>query len=268
MNKLVIISGITGAIGSACLTEFAQDENITVYGLSRKALSYKRYIRENNVFPEKTFISSVGTDIANVSTINDFTMHIPWETFDETVYIHAVGYYPFEINAEGELTIENDTDQDGINDLVKRLTYDAFSMMIDSLVQVSPIPLRAVIFGSLADKHRPQIHTSWWKTIELIKEYSKSTCREHNDLSIKILNISSVLCPHEILTRPNVCIDTNAKLHYWLKPEEVARKVASDERLTGYVEEDFFHISPDFEEDYYDESKFTPRKMRELGYNL
>ncbi len=36
MKDLIIINGVTGAIGSAVLAEFACQENTCIYGLSRK----------------------------------------------------------------------------------------------------------------------------------------------------------------------------------------------------------------------------------------
>jgi hypothetical protein len=84
-------------------------------------------------------------------------------------------------------------------------------------------------------------------------------------LNINLLNISSVMCPHEIITRPFVFIHTNAEPEFWLLPNEVANKALElvFKGNNGFIETDLFHAS-NYHFDGYDDNYFGERKIKEL----
>lgn len=258
MKNLIIINGVRGAIGSACLARFSRDPKNTIYGLSRRALSYRKFL-SNGKMADATLICSAGK-------INSFINKVNFSQYDEVCYIHALGLYPFEIDKRGKIQIKGDNDRDGINDTVMNLSHDMFISMINSIVSHTQKSLvHAVTFGSIADQHKPPIHQSWWKTIEKVKS---SVGKIHNSrLSTTLLNISSVICPHELITRPFVFRDTDAKPRFWLTPDEVAQEVAqiTSTHLTGFHEYDFFHPAEYYRPDYYSPHPFLVRKKSELG---
>ena len=42
--KLVIISGVSGALGNTFLSKYGRQNNVVVYGISRKAVNFSKFI--------------------------------------------------------------------------------------------------------------------------------------------------------------------------------------------------------------------------------
>jgi hypothetical protein len=129
------------------------------------------------------------------------------------------------------------------------------------------LPVKALIFGGIADKFKPVVHKSWWTVMEKTKEKMRKEAEQKGNISFFLLNISSVICPHELITRPFVFQNTNADASFWLMPHEVAEQVAAlvFSKQTGFVEDDLFHKADYYEKDYFVDTKFTKRKRDELG---
>jgi hypothetical protein len=260
-KKIIIISGVTGAIGTALFAEYGQDRNNVVYGISRKALPVEAFLK-GGLLPHQTLICSIG-DAADYSTL---FAHIDYDV-SEVVYVHALGLYPFEVDTSGNIVIENDVDKDGVNDEVTKLSFTAFVSATQNLEKYWQGKTTCLIFGSIADRHQPAVHQSWWKTIEKVKQYMRGRAVANANLSMIVFDISSVLCPHEVITRPFVFTNTDADQAYWLHPYELAQFVvesASNAR-PGFHELEKYRAKPGFEPGkYYKDDCFTPRKVREL----
>lgn len=264
MRTLVIINGVTGALGAACLAQFSREQGVTILGLSRQAPKAETFCVDGYL-PDCTLICSIG-DITDQLHCKLFVDHINPSIYQEILYIHAVGVYPFEVDDSGNLQMLNDDDGDGIDDRVLNLSYKAFFAMTEPL-QGLGVPIKTLLFGGIADKFRPPVHTSWCKVIERVKGAMKERIMKVQNTSYFVLNISSVICPHELLTRPFVFQHTNASPQSWLMPNEVAERVVELmlSGITGLVEDELFHKANYYEVDYFSDSKFTPRKMAELG---
>ncbi len=170
-KKLVIIHGVTGAIGSACLSLFASQPNTVVYGISRKAKHFKE-LCQDLVLPAKTLICSIYDSDEHYGGINEvsrFFHTIPKDVYSDIHYIHAIGHYPFEIDDQGNHFISHDNDMDGIDDRCTILTYETFLSFFLNQRSLSKVP-RFFIFGGLADRHEPVVHASYWKTMKRLKE--------------------------------------------------------------------------------------------------
>lgn len=264
-KTLVIINGVTGSIGTACLAEFSRHQNVTVIGLSRQARHHSLFM-DGKYLTEGSFICSIG-DIAKKQDCEAFAAVIDSSAYARIIYVHAVGVYPFEINPDGIVQVSNDRDGDGIDDRVVELTHDAFFAMVEALSKTRK-PLRALIFGGIADKYRLAVHQSWWMVMEGVKAHMRRFVASHRNARFCLLNISSVICPNEMITRPFVFTKTDASPRYWLQPNEVAKEVVLLTLLsqTGQVvEKEIFHRSDYYHDRYFTESKFTKRKKRELG---
>jgi len=263
MKELVIISGITGALGNSLLAQYGRKRNTIVYGISRQAENIKSFINPNT---KKLYLSTLIFSLQKFDKRNydSFVDLINFPKFSKVIYIHSLGHYPFELNKKGEHFVRNDKDGDGIDDLCQFLSYDVFSFMVSKLLNSTKLPLQISVFGGLADKHKPLVHRSWWKTFEKTKDYMKSINKKN--VGRHVFNISSVLCTHELTTRPYVFIKTDANPRFWLSPEEVSKKVVRKLRKnkTGYFEHEIFHVKPNFDKEYYVDKKFTPRKISEL----
>lgn len=260
--KIVIISGVTGAIGSTLLSEYAQDKNTVIYGISRKALPLNKFLIDGKL-PQRTLICAITIP----QDYSKLFSSINFKDVEEVVYVHGIGLYPFEVSKEGNIVVENDIDGDGINDETWKLTYEAFTAATTNLVKYWNGKTKAIIFGGIADIHEPAVHQSWWKTIKKVKEFMKESVENNPLLSMIVFNISSVFCPHEIITRPFVFIHTDADQTKWLSPYELAQFVVSktNESNPGFYELDKFRIKEGFDiEKYYKDDNFTPRKVDEL----
>lgn len=264
MKTLVVINGVTGAIGGACLARFSREHDTDIIGLSRQALPAESFCRDGRL-PGNTIICSIG-DITNPSDCQKFAGKINRKTYDKIVYVHAVGTYPFEIDASGNHRVAHDDDHDGIDDRVIELSHNAFFAMVAALESLD-LPVRALIFGGIADKFKPLVHKSWWTVIGRIRERMKAEAAQKEKTSYCILNISSVICPHELLTRPFVFRDTNADPKFWLMPHEVAEQVVvlAFSKSPNFLEDELYHQADYYEEDYFTDAKFTKRKKAELG---
>jgi hypothetical protein len=269
MKTLVIINGVTGAIGTACLARFSRAQKVTVYGLSRSAAPFTSYLNQDGHLPDAFIICSMG-QISSADDCRSFVSVIHRELYDRIVYVHAVGLYPFEIDTDGNIVVTNDEDGDGIDDRVLTLSHHSFIAMVTALRDVHQ-EIVSIIFGGVADKHRPAVHQSWWKTMEMLKADMKTMVADDPRVHFCLLNISSVICPHELLTRPFVFRDTNANPRFWLMPHEVAGEVvrlAQAHQPQRFAVKDLYHEADYYQRDYFTDEKFTERKKAELGIGM
>ncbi len=266
-KRLYIIAGVTGALGNALLSKLLQDKNTVVYGISRQARPWKDFIDSSTGrLYTKTFVCSLGDMEKN--TVRGFVRAIDESSFSSIVYVHALGHFPFETDADGMHTVANDINQDGIDDMTYDLMYTKFTQFMDALRGYharTHIPVAGTLFGSIADAHEPKVHQSWWRTMSQVKKYMQhhaSMCGMH------ITNISSLLCAREVLSRPFVFVATDSDPRYWLEPHELAESLyaqfQSPHYYAGFDERNVFKHNPSFKKNYYSCKQFTKRKVREL----
>ncbi|MFH0969253.1 MAG: hypothetical protein V1804_01975 [Patescibacteria group bacterium] len=262
MKKLVIISGITGAIGSAILAVLGSKKNTIIYGISRQAINYGNFVNlKTGRFYLATFICSLPR--MDEKSYRNFINSVDFREFSEVVYIHTLGVYPFEINEKGEHVIENDSDGDGIDDRCTLLSYDIFKWVTSEIIKRTSIPVECVTFGGLADRHQPEIIGSWWRTMEKVETYMRKVA--DNRISMYKFNISSVVCPHELITRPFVFANTEAEHQSWLSPNQLAKMIFRELRKGGgYYESDVYNYWKGFSPDYYSNEKMTKRRLAEI----
>lgn len=268
-KKLIVISGITGAIGNAFLAKYSREDNTVIYGISRKAESIESFIdpKTGKLFTS-TFIANIGE--LDQKCIGNFINKINFAEFESIIYIHALGLYPFEIDSHGKLSVENDKDGDGINDTVLELSHRVFKMFVNTFSDnalKNNVRFGTLIFGGIADVHKPLAHQSWWRVMEMTKEFMG---KNSQNIGMNVINISSVVCSHEIVTRPHVFTQTDADMKYWLLPQEIPDRLFVEIKrknldiFSGYREFEFYNTKPDFDPHYYENYKFTPRKVSEI----
>jgi hypothetical protein len=163
---------------------------------------------------------------------------------------------------------------DGIDDRCTELTYRMFRSFYSGIASQIKKQVHSFIFGGIADKHEPTAHASWWKTMkklrtDLVENFEKA---EHASIikkfcKVSVLNISSVLCPNELISRPFVFSKTDADPQYWLLPMDVAnflQNIITFGQQEDFKEYELFKKKPNFNSAYYEDEKFTPRKVKEL----
>ncbi|MFZ1654391.1 MAG: hypothetical protein WBO92_02100 [Candidatus Moraniibacteriota bacterium] len=261
-KKLVIIAGITGAVGTALLEQFGSLRNTVVLGISRQARRSEAFISNKT---GKLYASTLICSLPEMSESScvAFVSLIDFEQFSDITYIHCVGTYLFEIDQEGHFMVANDCDHDGINDECMLLSYNYFRWMTVSLIVQTKTHLTCAIFAGLADQHRPRIIQSWWRSMARVKEYMKTVVNER--VGMFIFNISSVLCPHEIITRPYVFVNTEADSRTWLSPYQLATSVRRQlqNNKGGYHAADIFNPWNGFYPEFYSDEQMVPRRLAE-----
>ena len=102
--------------------------------------------------------------------------------------------------------------------------------------------------------------------MKMTKKYMQKVAGK--DSAMHLVNISSVLCSHEIATRPFVFIDTDADPAYWLAPAELAtyleKEMGKRNFFNGFHEHEVFKKRPDITHEYFSVKVFKERKMSEL----
>ena len=267
-KRLYIIAGITGAVGNALLSRLAREEDAIVYGISRRAKPFTAFLDpDRKKLVARTIICSVaGLEDA---AIDHFVGSIDVQAFRSITYLHALGHFPFEVDQDGSHRVEYDANGDGINDLTYDLSYRVFRSFTTSLRTVgdgASIAGSAFIIGSIIDKYRPREHQSWWRTFDLVRTYMQGGASI--GYGMHLVNVSSVICAHEVITRPYVFTATDADIRYWLAPEELANFIVTQDGLPdahdGFREYDLFHKRPDVTHRYFDTKPFRKRKIGEL----
>ncbi|MEX2436707.1 MAG: hypothetical protein WD471_00910 [Candidatus Paceibacterota bacterium] len=269
MKRLIIINGVMGVIGSPLFSYFAESEDNIVWGISRRGLYFDEYVsKEGGTLPQSNIVFSLGDYRTenNALTINSFMDTIPDIPI---VFIHAMGKFVTEINEMGNISIENDYDDDGINDEVKCLTYDVPLLFAKELQKRSSSVLFIQI-GSLSDSHNLELHSSWVKSIGLLKEDLMRISEVNNNFKTLILNVSSVLTPKELIDRPFISIQTDADMKYWLPPTEIARFIDEydSSQKESFFEKDLYRSWPDFSEEHFSLNTYKERRKSEFYNNL
>lgn len=257
-----------GVIGSPIFSYFAEKGEHCIWGISRRGLYFEEYLDKEGKLQQTNLVFS----LADYKTEN---YEIDIENFIESlpdlpvVFIHTMGEYVTEMDRDGQLRIENDRDNDGINDNVKRLTYEVPIAFLKRLSKRST-PTLFVQIGSLSDKYRIDIHGSWVKSMDLLKIDLQEMVENSVNLNSLVLNVSSVLTPKELVDRPFVSIKTNADMRYWLPPAEIAHFI--DEYMgspeKGFAEKELYKKWPNISADHFALESYRKRRGSELYDSL
>ena len=84
MKTLVIINGVTGAIGSACLARFSRANDTTIIGLSRQAPPIEEFCEDGFLF-DNTLICKIG-DITDKNNCENLAQRINKDLYQRIVY--------------------------------------------------------------------------------------------------------------------------------------------------------------------------------------
>lgn len=260
-TKLIIISGATGSIGQEILKKYLVEHNTLIYGISRRGVS----MNDHATLPDHHLM--VNVNLYDPTSIQQFVAKIPVKPYESISYFHLVGEFKTEINKNLKIEIQNDLDGDGIDDKVFGLVAASYKVMVGSLQQISntaKCEINIASFGSLADQHDIDCFSSFRRSREEVKRFSKE-CHEKNALShFYLFSTSTILAADEMLERPYI-FSTAVSPVYWITPHElVQRAVGFMELQKGYVEEDIYLSNPTFSNDYFSNDVTFKRRVKEL----
>lgn len=262
-KKLIIISGITGSMGQELLRKYLVEQDVLVYGISRKGVP----IGELTTLPDHHLIVSV--DLHNPVSIEEFVSKIPSNHYKSITYFHLVGEFKTEITKAFEVKIENDADKDGIDDSVYSLVAKAYQVMVSALVTTSTTlqcELNVTSFGSLADEHNIDCFSSFRKSRAIVKVFSEDLAKKYSHINFYLFNTSTILAADEMLERPFI-FATVVNPVYWITPIELIQKTIGYMELEkGVVQRDIYLSNPNFSSDYFSNEPTYKRRVKEL-YN-
>lgn len=261
MKKLIIISGVTGSMGQEFLRKYIIEPNTIIYGISRKGIP----IHDFKSLPNHNLI--VNVDLTNNSDIHSFVSKIPKQQYESISYFHLVGEFKTELDEKGKIIIENDID--GIDNDVRSLVADTYKYIVSNIIESELIKIKKIniiSFGSLADPYKLNCFQSFWKSREIVKNYSRSIKQKYSNINFYLFNTSTLCAADEMLERPFI-FGTNVNPQFWITPYELVQRVSGhliSEK--GFVERDIYVPNPYFSKDYFTEQKTHIRRVKEL-YN-
>lgn len=268
-KTIVFINGVMGVIGSAIFSYFAELGEHVIYGTSRKGFYFDEYVDPiDGKLPLTNLVFSLADYRSehyqiDIENLVDAVPDLP------VIFIHSMGEYATELSRDGKIVIQNDHDGDGINDNVKCLSYEVPMAFCKKLAETKP-RVTFVQIGSLSDKHKIDIHYSWVKSMDLLKNDLQELCEKHSTLDALVLNVSSLLTPKELIDRPFVSLKTNADMSYWLPPIEIAKYIDeySQAPRQGFREEELYKKWPNISPDHFSIESYKMRRGKELYDSL
>lgn len=115
-NRLVIIAGVNGEIGSKYQEYFEKEKNTKCLGIGRQKLERQDYLQADLLDQKQTEEATKAINLANI---------------DELIYIHAVGQFKFEDKNHPII----DKNGDGIDDIIYATNYQTFENFITPLLK-------------------------------------------------------------------------------------------------------------------------------------
>lgn len=260
--KLVIISGVTGSIGSAIFSRLAVDPDVHILGISRKGLS----LSVVDMVPAHNFV--VAVDLTSHDAVADLCNKLDFSRYSDISYIHCVGKFKTEIdNTTYHVAVSNDADGDGIDDEVRIGVVDACLPMVQELVCRSiGLPVMCVRFGSLSDKYPIPCFQSWQKSTVIVEAALRELAQEHEHLRAMAYRLSTVFNVDELIARPYL-FAVHQSTDYWVSPHTVAERVVGDMAAPpteSWTEREIYIPNPLFVPTYFSEEEVYRRRVKEL----
>ncbi|MBT7903282.1 hypothetical protein HN587_05445 [Candidatus Woesearchaeota archaeon] len=230
VNELVIITGVTGFLGKAYVSQYANNrenrDTLQIVGISRVAPKIKN-----------RFVKYCQIDLLDSKTTQSCIQNIDLSGIDKIVYIHPVGKFKFE------------SDFQELDSVVCSSNVDTFKNIAEPLINrinQSKTKLCLVAFGSISDSFNVPFWRSYSYSKNVLRKYVQQKVAENEQVSGCFFNLSSVRTENESRLRPF------ANTQYWLSPEEiVTRSVNRISFDSNWSEFDIFNAAPNYSSDLY-----------------
>lgn len=239
-KKLAIVTGASGALGTAYLEKLRRMQDFTCLGITRQTA-------------EESKTGMLSADLLNASEVATQIAKIDLSFISEVFLIHPVGKFAFEQNGQPR----HDQDGDGIDDEVFRSNVETFHNIVSPLLTKlneqakngNPIPMTMCAFGSVSDCYEIPYWQSYARAKGILRNFMHSLVDYKPNGLIRglMINLSSVDTENERTLRPS------ADKTYWLKCEEIVEQTMMLLLQQGrcWQEIDILKPDPNFEADYY-----------------
>lgn len=242
IDKLVLIPGISGKMGSEFRNRFIDLGGYDVIGISRSTSIKDKVLK---------------ADLLDRNSISNAFNLIDIKKYNEIYLIHAIGPFLFEEHKEIKSFKLND------NNHIHKHTYDlnfhTFKNIFDELTSVCSVStfISMIAFGSISDRY----YIPWWYTYSKAKNNLKNYMRHQVTERVRgiFINVSSTEKDDE---RPY------ADKEYWMSCSEVSFRTLRailDSNL-NWQEIDIFKPHPDFNYSYFEDLELIKTKWMKDMY--
>lgn len=238
--KLVLISGVSGAMGRTYYKYFVRLKGVVCFGIARRPSSDSRH---------------VALDLLDKEKAEAFVQLLPIEGVSEILYMHLIGMAKFEPDGKPEI----DHDGDGIDDEVYSSNVLTLKNIVSPLVKRAEelkIPISIVNICSISDVYIVPLWQSYSRSKNIVRQYMKSQPAFVRNI---IINISSLKADLEKYGRPFA--DTS----YWLNPRELLERslpVIEIRLPVRTIEVDIFNPDPNYGPEYFTNIPLLLEKWR------
>ena len=259
-NRLVIVTGASGALGHCYVQHFLSEENTTCVAMARSRLETQASYYQINLLNRE--------DSAQIIYGLDFTL------FSDVILIHAVGQFKYE-GSDGIPDV--DFDQDGIDDEVLASNYDTFvniaAPIVEKITQQHQkgreMTLALCAFGSITDKYKLPFWQSYTHSKNVLRRFIQDTIKSsplEGRVRGRFINVSTTNTGNENKLRP---FATEIDRKFWLQPEKiVSESMQPIECLHPLWQEiDMYEAIPGFDpKDYFcNHEKIKAKWERQMG---
>lgn len=255
MNKtphnLAIITGASGALGSAYLGFFRKRDDYQCVAIARSSL-----------VGDTTGVVVASADLLDKDAVESAVNGISFNGIRKIVLVHPVGKFKFQYPSLKSRVQSQRLKQEMIESNVVTLEH----VLAPLLRRTTGTSIRLTIcaFGSISDRYAIPFWSAYSYAKNMLRRVLRSIVARSGGDQVRCLfvNVSSVDTGNENKLRPH------ADKRYWLKPETIVSETTPI--LTscpkGYREIDVYRPLPKFDSTYFlDHKKILRKWMREMG---
>ena len=259
-NRLVIVTGASGAVGNSFITHFLQEENTDCVAVSRSPMEIDALHFQVDLLEQKSIEKEMNKlDLANI---------------DDVILIHGVGQFKYENECEKK---SGATTEAEIDEEIFSSNYHTFINIAEPIINKihkkhnrgSQTTLALCGFGSISDKYKIPFWRSYTYAKDTLREYIKKMAKSKEWKGLirgRFINVSTTDTGNENKLRPYATADDKK---YWLKPEKIVKNsIASLENLTPLWQEiDIYEPVPGFNpyEYYTNHQQIQSKWQRQTG---
>ncbi len=253
MKNCIIIAGANGEIGREFIKRFLPENEVI-------AISRNKSIEFTH-----PHLTSLLIDLTDPSQVEVAFADFNPAKYDRIIFIHSIGRDKFENTQYPKIESAPTMDPDVYSSNVS--TYKFLARLLIKRVgqarKISPVSLKLVMIGSIADKYGLLVLTSFTESKNIVRGYIRDAVVRQPWISGLVVNISSTITKSATLVRPYA--DTT----YWLTPKEVSdgsyEHILSS--LDGYHEIEVYKKDPNFDENYYSDDEAVFKRWAKYAWN-
>ncbi|NES82525.1 MAG: SDR family NAD(P)-dependent oxidoreductase [Moorea sp. SIO2B7] len=259
-DRLVIVTGASGAVGNSFVEHFLQEDNTNCVAVSRSPMETEALHCQADLLDRKSVEREISKlDLANI---------------DDVILIHGVGKFKYESEWEKKSPATTEAE---IDEEVFSSNYHTFVNIAEPIIKKlnqehkkgSKTTLALCGFGSITDKYKIPFWRSYTYAKDTLREYIKKLAKSKEWRGLirgRFINVSTTDTGNENKLRPYATAEDKK---YWLKPEKIVKNsIVSLGNLTPLWQEiDIYEPLPGFKphEYYTNHQQIQTKWQRQTG---